>query len=382
MVLEYSLILKAALGIFAFVFGIVLSFKFNRISFLSILPNSGRLEFSRNRGTSIKNFLWSIFFTIVISSSLMYNAFFGSSGNNLLAFPSNGSNTSRYEETRCRKINKRDTRGTDIAYEKTTKSDEALYNIFDKEYLDIGNSELKEIYTIDRCPNVQYLQITNAVLSDLQFLEKFENLKILKIIKSSINTLNGILLCKNLINIGIEGSNINDYTEMECLTKIRHFNAKNSNFKDVSTILRSASSLNSLSIANTQIADFSVLLPFKNLESLDISQTRVSSLKGIDKLQKLTSVFLYKCPITDITPLKALKELRILFMPLTKIVDISSLQYLTNLTYLDISYNNINNYSALDNLKNLKYLNMENTGSDEEIKNRYYSLFNFSFDNT
>ncbi|UCH95274.1 MAG: leucine-rich repeat domain-containing protein [Candidatus Aminicenantes bacterium] len=116
--------------------------------------------------------------------------------------------------------------------------------------------------------------------------------------------------------------------------------------------------LETLSLYNTGITDYSFLQRLRTLTHLDLSNNQIADISFLHYLCNLTHLDLSENQITDISCLHGLSNLTSLNLNSNKIADISCLQGLSNLTVLDLSSNRITDVSFLQDLKNLTILDL------------------------
>ncbi|MGD2086001.1 MAG: COR domain-containing protein [Candidatus Aminicenantes bacterium] len=124
------------------------------------------------------------------------------------------------------------------------------------------------------------------------------------------------------------------------------------------SFLQSLRILTHLDLSNNQIADISCLHYLSNLTHLDLSVNQITNISGLRGLSNLTSLNLSSNKMTDISSLRDLSNLTDLDLSSNKITDISSLRDLSNLTDLDLSSNKITDISYLRDLNDLTSLDL------------------------
>lgn len=116
--------------------------------------------------------------------------------------------------------------------------------------------------------------------------------------------------------------------------------------------------LESVSLWNVTVADFSALSELKNLTSLALYGDKISDISALSKFTNLTALSMHTNEISDISALSNLTNLTSLTLSGNKISNVSALEGLTNLNYLQLSENEISDISALSGLKNLTDLKL------------------------
>ena len=108
--------------------------------------------------------------------------------------------------------------------------------------------------------------------------------------------------------------------------------------------------ITSLDLNNTQIADLSPIAGLTGLSSLLLSNTQIADLSPIAGLTALDVLVLSNTRIADLSPIAGLTALKLLFLRATQITDLSDIAGLTALTDLSLSDTRITDLSPIAGL--------------------------------
>lgn len=128
------------------------------------------------------------------------------------------------------------------------------------------------------------------------------------------------------------------------------------------TILKKLTKLQSLSLDDNQIEDYSLLLNLTQLKYLELSSNKIKDVELLQNFTHLQHLDLGRNQILNAGFLQSLTQLRYLRLGSNTIHDINFLQNLTQLQHLDLGSNPIQDYSPLQNLTQLTYLNLSSNG--------------------
>lgn len=125
--------------------------------------------------------------------------------------------------------------------------------------------------------------------------------------------------------------------------------------------LAKLTSLRSLDVRDTQIANLTPLASPTALTALNVSGTQITNITPLANLTALTSLDCWGTGIADLTPVAKLTALTSLDVGMTQITDLTPLAMLTALTSLVVSDTKITSFAPLSNLRSLTSLRSEST---------------------
>ena len=117
--------------------------------------------------------------------------------------------------------------------------------------------------------------------------------------------------------------------------------------------LRSCTTLRSLIISRTRLADVKFLTEMVSLESLDVSETKVSDLSPVALLPNLRKLAIRETKVSDLSPVAELTNLEELDLSRTNVSDLSPVALLPNLKKLAICETKVSDLSPVFELTNL-----------------------------
>jgi Leucine-rich repeat (LRR) protein len=136
---------------------------------------------------------------------------------------------------------------------------------------------------------------------------------------------------------------------------------QNENWTAAGPLISRLTTLQSLNLSGSHIADLYPLKRLTALQTLDLRETQVANLAPLKGLTALQSLDLMETKVADIGPLKGLTALRELRLYGTHVVDLAPLKGLTALQWLDLSYTQVADLAPLKGLTALQSLNLDGT---------------------
>lgn len=118
--------------------------------------------------------------------------------------------------------------------------------------------------------------------------------------------------------------------------------------------------LQSLTVRDSKITDFSALASLSSLDELIVSNTVISddALKTISSLPKLNALTLTQCSLSGISSLSSADGLTYLDLSRNTIQDLTALENMPRLTYLALSHNAVTDLTSIGKLSNLTTLDL------------------------
>ncbi len=236
--------------------------------------------------------------------------------------------------------------------------------------IDARGRNIKNIYGIEYCLNLNNLDIGENSISDLIPLIALDQLSILKADNNLISYMEPFLWLDGLTNLHL---NNNTLTSIDVLSHLYHLTTlllHNTAIQDISPLsnlsnlqyltlndnpienfepLGNINSLNTLELMNLDQFDFSSIKDISNLQSLYLTNTPVVNLDSIAKITSLQNLLMTNCSLSNIDSLANLEKLRKLFLDNNNVTDITSLTELHELYELELGNNHISDILPLVN---------------------------------
>ncbi len=152
----------------------------------------------------------------------------------------------------------------------------------------------------------------------------------------------------------------NSMSVLSQLTSLETLDMGVTNVADISK-LSGLKSLKTLNLYGTNVSDISEISCLVSLETLDLSRTNVADISKLSGLMSLENLSLSWTKVTDISALSGLKSLEWLSLSDTKVSDISKLSGLESLVTLNLSRTNVADISKLSGLESLETLHLTGT---------------------
>lgn len=229
--------------------------------------------------------------------------------------------------------------------------------------------------------NAKYYQPQkNGSLYSLEDISKFKHLNTLGIVDQNLVDLS--VLAQTTVERLVLGNNlIVDITALSEMSCLRELYLNNNPLADVSILKASqtltkldisstnvtnitplkGSRLQSLSLLDTPIADYSPLIEMPQIEELKLDRLDENDVSICAQLTQLVSLTLNKTPdLMDLAPLSGLTKLSFLDLINDGIRDISGVAQLSNLDYICLIGNPISDLSPLANAPRLSAVNITN----------------------
>ncbi|MBN2879942.1 MAG: hypothetical protein JXN65_10000 [Clostridia bacterium] len=284
--------------------------------------------------------------------------------------------------------------------------------------------------------NAEELRIINTDIIDLSFLEFYENLKVLDLnrsysslhYKENLDLIKGKTDLKTLIlpidyynycvvcndgnnmeqenklttlsflenltkleELVIDLQNVEDFSEMMQLDNLKELVL--ANISDISMFKGRLQNLNSLTLLNTSISDFSPLRNLKDLKKFNIYENYFYDASGyidydypldysfLSELTKLKYIRLYNFNMyvqlkdDKLPDFRNLKELAVVELSSLMCSDISGLFNAPNIETILLIEFEVNNLNGIENLKNLNVLNLSWSPVGNEVLDMVRSAF-------
>ncbi|MEX0884728.1 MAG: leucine-rich repeat domain-containing protein, partial [Cyclobacteriaceae bacterium] len=196
----------------------------------------------------------------------------------------------------------------------------------DLKYVDISNTQIKELNAISNVTFLSFLDISNTPTEDIQFVKYSDKLQFLDISKTQV-------------------SNIEDLSNLQDLRKF--------------------------SASNTPLLGFGVLNNFILLEELNLEESGFNNIENIKNLSNLKILNLKGNFLINFGFLSDLKSLEEINLEETNILDISPLAELTNLWRLNINGTEVNQIDPLDGAQSIRRIYADRTSITEDAADEF-----------
>ena len=218
---------------------------------------------------------------------------------------------------------------------------------------------IKNIYGIEFCLNLNTLDIGENSISDLLPLFNLKQLSILKVDNNIISDIEPLRWLDRLTNLYLNNNILSSIDVLSNLTKLTTLILNNTTIQDI-TPLSNLLNLKYLAVSDNPIESFE---PIGNIDSLntlelmDLEQFNFSDIKDITNLQTL---YLSNTPLVNLDPIANITSLQNLIMNNCSLSNIDSLANLNKLTKLLLNANIITDITSLTGLHELYELNLGN----------------------
>ncbi|MBC2107670.1 leucine-rich repeat domain-containing protein [Listeria innocua] len=235
-----------------------------------------------------------------------------------------------------------------------------ISNLTELKELFISQNRLTDISPLANLTKVDRLYINENQITDITPLKNMKDLTFLQAWNNEVDDLTGIKDLTNLQLISFSQNKVTDLSPLANLTNLKIASLYENEIIDISP-LANLTNLNSLNLTDNQIINVEGLANLTNLKDLYLGGNQITDIKPLSNLAKLEHLSLNRNQISDITPLANLTQLINLWMAQNNITDISPLKGLVNLKALLVSGQQIThepelfqtNFTLTNNIKDL-----------------------------
>ncbi|MBC2150047.1 LPXTG cell wall anchor domain-containing protein [Listeria innocua] len=211
-----------------------------------------------------------------------------------------------------------------------------ISNLTELKELFISQNRLTDISPLANLTKVDRLYINENQITDITPLKNMKDLTFLQAWNNEVDDLTGIKDLTNLQLISFSQNKVTDLSPLANLTNLKIASLYENEIIDISP-LANLTNLNSLNLTDNQIINVEGLANLTNLKDLYLGGNQITDIKPLSNLAKLEHLSLNRNQISDITPLANLTQLINLWMAQNNITDISPLKGLVNLKALLVS---------------------------------------------
>ena len=218
---------------------------------------------------------------------------------------------------------------------------------------------IKNIYGIEFCLNLDTLDIGENSISDLLPLFNLNQLSILKADNNIISDIEPLMWLDRLKKLYLNNNTLSSIDVLSNLTKLTTLFLNNTAIQDI-TPLSNLLNLKYLAISDNPIESFEPIInidSLNTLELMDLKQFNFSDIKDITNLQTL---YLTNTPVVNLDPITNITSLQNLIMNNSSLSNIDSLANLNKLVKLILNDNIITDITSLTELHELYELNLGN----------------------
>ncbi|ELD8333070.1 leucine-rich repeat domain-containing protein [Listeria innocua] len=235
-----------------------------------------------------------------------------------------------------------------------------ISNLTELKELFISQNRLTDISPLANLTKVDRLYINENQITDITPLKNMKDLTFLQAWNNEVDDLTGIKDLTNLQLISFSQNKVTDLSPLANLTNLKIASLYENEIIDISP-LANLTNLNSLNLTDNQIINVEGLANLTNLKDLYLGGNQITDIKPLSNLAKLEHLSLNRNQISDITPLANLTQLINLWMAQNNITDISPLKGLVNLKALLVYGQQIThepelfqtNFTLTNNIKDL-----------------------------
>jgi len=192
--------------------------------------------------------------------------------------------------------------------------------------------------------------------------EQAEHMSFDAVVSRALTTLpESIKRLTSLRSLDLRNTQIADLMPLSQLTGLAELHLEGTEVTDL-TPLSSLTGLTELRLDGTKVTDLTPLSSLTGLTELHLDRTEVTDLTPLSSLTGLTELRLDSTKVTDLTPLSSLTGLMKLDLDLTSVADLTALSGLTGLTDLSLSRTEVTDLTPLSGLKGLTALRLNKTG--------------------
>jgi len=219
--------------------------------------------------------------------------------------------------------------------------------------LKTGNNEDDLYYEINLSRQIISLSIHRIKILNKGDLEPFIHLRSLSIFEGYLGNLDFLMSMKNLQSLSLTNTSIYDFTGLICLEKLKYLDLSATGFKNLN-ILAEHKSLETLNLRDLGLYELELSESLENLQSIDASYNRLADVSNLANFKNIASLNLMGNNLTDISFIKRLPRLDFLNVRENRIADVSFLLSCKQLVFLFIDKNPVErayglNLTDLDN---------------------------------
>ena len=219
-----------------------------------------------------------------------------------------------------------------------------------------GNGTLFSLDDISKFPNLTVLGITDQKLYDLSIL-KDTVIETLCLCDNLITELAPLTEMPCLSELYLNGNPLSDITLLKYVPTIKVLDIGNTKVTDLSPLGNSR--VESLTLFDTPIADYSPLLDLHQLNTLKVNRLDEAGVAVCSKLTQLGSLAIDNTPVlTNMTPLSGMTNLYFLDLVNDGLTSIEGIERYSNLDYVCLIGNPLSDFTPLTKLPNLRAVNI------------------------
>ncbi len=209
---------------------------------------------------------------------------------------------------------------------------------------------------IQKLPNLAILGLAGQQISDISVLEQ-TNISKLVLCDNMITDISPLTNMPCITELYISGNPISSIAALSEVPTLTLLDVSDTFVTDLTPL--HGSRLQSLSLFNVPIEDYSVLSGLQQLETLKVNHLNSDSIAKCGRFDQLVTLFLCDSPaLTNLTPLSGLTRLTFLDLSNNGITDVAGVEHLTNLDYVCLIGNPVSDLSPLTKSINISGLNI------------------------
>lgn len=190
--------------------------------------------------------------------------------------------------------------------------------------ISLMRNNITDVSVLAQIPTLEFIQLNNNPVESLEGFENLTNLKTLHVMSTHVSDLTPIKDCP-LVLLNCSSSNVRDFSFLSSLSSLEAFLASHLSEETIQYI-NTLTSLQQLTLINSQLKSLTQLSNLKMLNSLDITGCLlVENLDGVENFTKLNYLAFTSTNISDVTPIKELPAIRIIEPSYSPIEDFTPL---------------------------------------------------------
>ena len=230
-------------------------------------------------------------------------------------------------------------------------------------YFNVCNSSQAE--DLKNYSRISNLYIENMDTSSLKDLSKID---IHSITLENVGGFDLSLINPRFLNsITLNNTKIDDYSYLSSIKNLTHLTISGGEIKN-KDFFNKLTNLKSLVIYDIDLDDISFLEKMQKLELLSLDFCNISHISPVSNLKKLKVLSLRSNNITDISPISSLSDLNSISLSNNKIKGLADFSKIPYPNYIDMSFNNVNEIKLSENSRNfhldLSYNNIDTIDDD------------------
>jgi len=188
----------------------------------------------------------------------------------------------------------------------------------DLKYLDISNTQIKELGPVSNVTFLSYLDISNTPTTDIQFIKYSDKLHYLDISGTEVSNIEELSSLKSLQTFKASKTPLMGFGVMENFIELEELDLEESGFNNIENI-KNLVNLKLLNLKGNYLINFGFLSELKGLEEINLEATNILDLSPLAALPNLWRVNINATEVSQLDPLSGSKSVRRIYADRTSI---------------------------------------------------------------